>query len=247
MTRITPRVFDELRVHGIATVVPAQRRLPVVVTAVLFDPRTAEVFLPPFDLENGLLVEVGDLIPSEEFDERVEYGQATPLAGPPARSDGCFFFPVGGAAGEYTSLTNAARRIAEFADDKAARGDALLRMGRPEDALAEYELAAACSQTPDHYARMLLVSLSPRRRKRILALLAQVSSLEEPMEHVHRLRAVLGRPKRPSTVPNARVRGDVRRRGVEYRPVSRKELGQNEAARAVLRRRPPRENPGEAA
>jgi len=197
-------VMDELRAHGFASAVADLRARPSVFSAVLLDASRARVLLPPFRLENGLLVEAGDAISRSEFDELVEEGSATALPGAPARSDGCFFFPAGRGSAEYTSLTVAASRLREFAETKVAQGDRFLDDGRRDDALEAYALAAATSQAPDDYARMLvLLPKSSPRRARIEEALARVAQLGPPSRHVDRVLIELQRRRFPSVIAHS--------------------------------------------
>jgi hypothetical protein len=191
MVSITPILVDELQTHGFAGAIPDLREMPVVASAVLIDPQRAQIYFPPFHLANGLLTEVGEEMSLEEFEQLVRRNDATKLAGAPARSDGCFYFPPGDGSPEYTSRTTAAGRLAEFARAKANEGDLFLREGRRDLALRAYELAAATAQSPEYYARMLLVALPPKRKARILDALSQVATLRPPSLHVDRLRAQL--------------------------------------------------------
>lgn len=193
MLTIKPRDFDEIQTLGVATVFPDTRVMPYITPAVLLDAKRNLVYYPPFHIENGLLSKVGDKTPVEEFEDLVDQGEATRIPGLQARSDGCFFFPAGNGPPEYTSLTSIARKVSEFANEKAASGDNFFRAGKPALALAEYELAAATSQAPEHYARLLLVPLSPRRKERIHAALAQVAGPKPVEAFIQHARAEIQR------------------------------------------------------
>lgn len=169
---MTPKRFDELLVVGFLDALPADGlRRPVVLSALLFDPKTEAVLVPPFEIEGERLAHAADEIDRAMFESLCERGEATALDAGAARRDGCFLCAAGEGAPEYTSLSVAAAHLREFAAVRTTRGDAALRRGDHATAEREYADAAATVQTSESYARLLLVpTLSARRRARIESL-----------------------------------------------------------------------------
>jgi hypothetical protein len=185
---MTPIAFDQLMAYGFMGTVPEPRDRPIVVSAVLQAPDSDRVYSPPFELAGGLLASAGAELSVDDFDVLVERGEATRLRGAKARSDGCFYFRAGSGPAEYTSLSVAASRLNEFADEKVRQGDRSLAAGRDAEALSHYELAAATSQRPEHYAKMLLIGMPEHRKQRITEALHAVATTTSAQCHVDEAR-----------------------------------------------------------
>ena len=174
--------LDDLDVLGFMGSAPMPRETPWVVSPVLAARETDEVFVPPFKFVKGqgewVLLRAKSKMSRFEFRELCDVGEATKFWGLRDREttrpipDGCFFFAVGNGQGVYITHAEAAERIAKFAAEKIAEGQALCEAGKDAEGLEMYGLAAAASQKPVHYELMLSCpAISAERRKRIEALL----------------------------------------------------------------------------
>lgn len=199
-----PTRFDELRVCGFLDTVPTEGLpRPTVFSQVLRHSKGDAVYLPPFEVRDGLIVGAAQAIGRRLFDTLCERGQATRLEAGSARSDGCFYVRAGSGAAEYTGLSTAVERLGEFAEMRIERGDNAFRSGKLDVALHAYEDAAATIQTPKAYARLLQLGLSERRRSRLQHALESLVGEEGARELVAVARRQL-RPEPPIFGSSAR-------------------------------------------
>lgn len=149
------------------------RRAPLLVSplySLKSDPKI--VLLPPYEGENSQVVASG-YTSLQDLQDLVKTGETTLLSQPvQARSDGCLYAPVGEGPVIYTTRALVLQVMGDFVLSKRRFGDSLREHGDLRGALEYYELAAATSQDPLDYKRMLLCDpfLSETRKKRIIAL-----------------------------------------------------------------------------
>jgi hypothetical protein len=163
--------FDQLLVGGCVDQLPEHRKQPSVVSAILLDPVTRHYHFPPFEVRDNALVPSPHWLYESEFIDWHKQGHATwmPSVIIPARPDGCWLFPEGEGGEDYVSLKTACAHLWKFAEAKIREGDDFHEANQHQEALDCYAVAAAVSQHPDHYDRMLrkVWLMSKTRAKRI--------------------------------------------------------------------------------
>jgi hypothetical protein len=127
--------------------------------------------MPPYE-ENEDGVVADGYTTFQHLRDLAETGDATLLPQPvQALHNGCLYGPVGEGPVVYTTRALALLILTDFATLKRNAGDSLRDAGHLSAALEQYELAAAVSQDPVDYKRMLLCEpfLSESRKRRITA------------------------------------------------------------------------------
>lgn len=152
-TRHAIYLIEQLELVGFLGAL-GSRDAPFVIGPLLAVRGGGSVIVPPYTFE-ATTVRVDAEMSRDELARMVEDGEATALPSEPALHDACLYVPLGNGLPQYVVVSEARTRLMDFASQKRKDGDRYFTTDK-KSALHAYTLAAAVSQSPDDYARMLL-------------------------------------------------------------------------------------------